>query len=205
MMVKRSVILILSVLLLGLLGTAGSAAAQTPAFPPIEIIDAEYGGTGCPAGTASVVFTRDTLSMLFDAYVAATSSGNQTVRKSCNFAVELRIPPGYTIALLKIDYRGYADIPPNGLGRLVAEYFWAGRMGPIYTRNFPAGYFGNWMETDFVGGEVWSRCGGEVIARANTSVVARKESPFSPYEAEVQVDSVDLEAGVIYQFVARPC
>jgi hypothetical protein len=206
MSAKRLMIQALPVMLLGLLVTAESATAQ--GFPPITILDADYGGTGCPDGTASVVIAGDTLSMLFDAYVAETWPGHRTDRKSCNFAVALLVPAGFTVAILRIDYRGFADIPGppySGMGMLFAEYFWAGSEGPIQTRYFWPGFFGNWMETDLVGGAVWSPCGGEVIARANTSAVARKSSPYSPYEAMVQVDSVDLQAGIIYHFIARPC
>lgn len=196
-----------------LAGIAGQVAAQEspgrlPAplsVPPIEIIDADYGGTGCPEGTASVVIVGNTLSILFDEYMAETSYGNQTARKTCNYAVALEIDPGYTVALLKIDYRGFADIPENGFGRLRAEYFWAGQQGPVYNRTFSAGSFGDWMETDFVGGAVWSPCGGEVIARGNTSILARKSSPYSSKEAEVQVDSLDLQAGVVYYFEWNKC
>jgi hypothetical protein len=171
-----------------------------PTFPFIEIIDADYGGSGCPEGSASVVIVGNTLSMLFDEYVSRTSPGNQTARKSCNYAVALNVPPGYTIALLQIDYRGFADIPSGGIGRLRAEYFWAGSTGPVYTRTFWHGFFGDWMETDFVGGAVWSPCGRDVIARGNTSTIARKSSPSSSYEAELSVDSLDLQAGIVYYF-----
>lgn len=173
--------------------------------PVIEIEDADYGGSGCPEGTASVVIIGNTLSILFDEYAAETGYGNETDRKSCNYAVALRVPQGFTIALLKIDYRGFAAIPSGGFGRLRAEYFFAGQNGPVYTRVFPAGYFGDWMETDFVGGSVWSPCGGEVIARGNTSIIAKKSSPYSSNQAELSVDSVDLQAGIVYYFDWHYC
>jgi hypothetical protein len=174
-------------------------------FPPIEVIDADYGGTGCPEGSAAVVIAGNTLSMLFDEYVAQTYPGYQTSRMSCNFAVALHVPAGYTIALLKIDYRGFADIPAGGRGTFRAEYFWAGSRGPVYTRNFWPNFFGDWIETDFVGGAVWSPCGTDVIARGNTSALARKSSPWSSYEAEIAVDSLDLQAGIVYHFAWDYC
>jgi hypothetical protein len=176
-----------------------------PTFPAIEIVDADYGGSGCPEGTASVVIIGNSLSMLFDEYVAQTYPGYRTSRMSCNFAVALRVPAGYTIALLKIDYRGFADIPSGGIGRFRAEYFWAGSSGPVYSRTFWPGFFGDWIDTDYVGGAVWSPCGTDVIARGNTSAVARKSSPSSSYEAELSVDSLDLQAGVIYYFAWDYC
>lgn len=172
---------------------------------PLNILDADYGGTGCPEGSASVVVIGNMLSILFDEYVATTSYGRQTDRKSCNYAVALAIEQGYTVALLEIDYRGFAHIPSGGMGVFTAEYFWAGQHGPMYYRAFPPGFFGNWQETDFVGGDAWSPCGGEVIARSNTSVLARKSSPDGEEEAEVSVDSLDLEAEIIYYFEWDAC
>lgn len=207
MLSKRFMVQAVPVALLGILMMPGSAAADDP-FPEIVILDADYGGTGCPAGSAAVVFAGNTLSMLFDAYTAATSPGQQTDRKSCNFAVALLVPAGFTVAVVKVDYRGFADIPDSphrGFGMLVAEYFWAGSRGPRQIRYFWPGFFGLWMESDTTGGAVWSPCGGEVIARANTSVVARKSSPYSAYEAQVQVDSVDLQAGIVYYLRAKRC
>lgn len=188
-------------LMLGPLAAQAEPDVAPTAFPKIEILDADYGGTGCPEGTASVVVAGNTLTILFDQYVAQTSPGYRTDRKSCNYAVSLYVPAGYTIALLKIDYRGFADIPGGALGMLTAEYFWAGSAGPIYTRYFPAYFFGLWKETNLVSGDVWSPCNAqEVIARGNTGTVARKHSSYSLPEAELSVDSLDLKAGVVYHF-----
>ena len=200
---RRYMISILSLALFGLLGTAGSAAAQP--FPPVRIVDAEYAGSGCPQGTARVALHSDTLSIFPEQYLAVTAPGRPTVRKSCNVAVVLRVPPGYSIALFATTYRGFAEIPQGGMGRLHGEFFWAGQTGPRHTHYFPPGTSGNWTVIEPAGAKRWSRCGGDVIARANTNVVARKEAPFSPFEAQVQVDTVDIYAGVEYQFVARPC
>ena len=72
-----------------------------------------YGGTGCPAGSASVSLTDDQsiLSVLFDSFVAqAPTAMNATFdRKSCNLRIPVSVGPGYQVALIAFDYRGFAD------------------------------------------------------------------------------------------------
>src|SRR4051812_18628969 len=74
-----------------------------------------YGGNGCPQGTASAVLSPDrkSLSILFDQFQAeAGRTTGQTVdRKSCNLAIPVHIPQGVSIALFKIDYRGFNSLP----------------------------------------------------------------------------------------------
>lgn len=212
-MFRHSLWISLPGILLSLLFSQGRGAAEdtlaestpAPLFLPVEIVDAAYGGSGCPQGTASVILAGNAVAILFDEYVVATSYGDSMDRKSCNYAIALRVLPGYTVSLTAIDYRGFADIPWGGSGRLYAEYFWAGQSGPVHTRAFPGGYLGDWIEIDFVSAGVWSACGGEVIARNNTSIFVRKSSPTSAQDAELAVDSLDMEAGIIYFFDWDAC
>ena len=67
-----------------------------------------YGGTGCPAGSASVTLSPDarSLSILFDAFTVSATRGQTFERKSCNIAVPVRVPQGLSVAILQVDYRG---------------------------------------------------------------------------------------------------
>lgn len=186
---------------------AASPGVASAGAPDIEITGVIYGGNGCPQGTASVILSDDKtqFTVLFDDYIAETEERDWRVRRSCNLAVSLSIPAGYSVALLKLDYRGYARIPYRGFGQLRAEYFFAGDRGPVYTREFPRGHDKNYVFTDYVVGKTYSRCGDDVIARANTSVRAEKESRHSKDEAIVTVDTVDLMAGIIFYIDWRAC
>jgi hypothetical protein len=85
--------------------------------PDIEIIDADIGGNGCPMGTARAVLSEDkrTLSIIFDEYLAEDSE-----YASCNIAVSLSVPEGITVALVDVDYRGYASVPDYPAGEPVS-------------------------------------------------------------------------------------
>lgn len=219
-MKKKHISRFAPVALLALALTAGNATARVPdapqdntptpnAEPPdIEIREVGYGGTGCPSfpiPSATVILSEDkrSLSILFDQYVAQTFMERTRVRKSCNVAVSLAIPGGFTVTLLRIDYRGYADIPPQGYGRLRAEYFFAGEKGPVYLRDFYPGTE-DYFFRNYTGGARWSPCGEDVIARANTSVLVEKGYE-SPDEAYLSVDTADLRGGIVYHIDWNVC
>ena len=74
-----------------------------------------YGGSGCPRGSAAVALSPDakSLSILFDNFIveAGGDSGRRTARKTCNVAIPVHVPQGYSVSILKIDYRGFNSIP----------------------------------------------------------------------------------------------
>jgi hypothetical protein len=164
--IKRNLSILTSVMLSGVALTPGHAS-HVP--PDIEIIDADIGGSGCPEGTASVVLSADkrAISILFDQYIAEDND-----YKSCNIAVALSVPAGLTVALVDIDYRGYASVPDlyGRKARFRGEYFFAGDTGPVLVEHFPRGYDANYMISHDLFGAIWAPCGADVITRANTSV-----------------------------------
>jgi hypothetical protein len=168
-----------------------------------------YGGNGCPAGTVSATLSPDqkTLSILFDQYVAEAggNSGRSIDRKSCNLAIPVHVPQGLSVSLFKVDYRGFASIPPGAQGSFNVEYFFAGSKGPVLREVFNSGYERDYLITDQLVGQstVWSRCGEEVNLRVNTSTMVRNSNPGR--EALVTVDSADVKAGIIYHLQWRRC
>lgn len=138
--------------------------------PDIEIVSAEIGGSGCPGASAYFSLSADKrkLSVELDDYPAQPDR-----YASCNIAVLLSVPDDVRLALVDIDYRGYASIPDlyGQKARLRAEYFFAGDIGPIGTHTFPRGYEGNYQVWPDALGTVWASCGDEeVLARANAGI-----------------------------------
>ena len=109
-----------ALLTLAVLALSLSAQAQ------IRLGIPAYGGTGCPGGSASVSITDDQsiLSVLFDSFVAEapTMNGSNFDRKSCNLRIPVSVGPGYQVALIAFDYRGFAAIPSGGRGQFEARY-----------------------------------------------------------------------------------
>jgi hypothetical protein len=168
-----------------------------------------YGGSGCPSGSASATLSPDSkeLSILFDQYAAEAGgdTGKRVDRKTCNFAIPLHIPQGYSFSIVGIDYRGFASVPARASARFSVEYFIAGGRGPMGGKTF----YGP-VDEDYtlrhelgVGAIVWSACGGDVNLRTNSSMTAITNSRFE--QTLATVDSVDISAGILYHIQWRQC
>lgn len=166
-----------------------------------------YGGTGCPAGSASVTLSPDqtALSILFDSYVAEAGGGRRVDRKSCNISVPVHVPQGYSVAVFQVDYRGFNSIPGGAQSRFDAEYFWAGARGPRVSRVFVGPVNDNYTISDglIASALVWTPCGASVNLRVNTSMMAQTNARNE--QVMSTVDSADISSGLIYHLQWRRC
>lgn len=166
-----------------------------------------YGGTGCPAGSASVTLSPDqtSLSILFDSYVAEAGNGRRVDRKSCNISVPVNVPQGYSVAVFQVDYRGFNSVPRGAQTRLDAEYFWAGARGPRVSRTFVGPVNDIYTVSDglIASALVWTPCGASVNLRVNSSMMAQTNSRME--QTMATVDSADISSGLIYHLQWRRC
>uniref|UniRef100_B8HYC5 Secreted protein n=1 Tax=Cyanothece sp. (strain PCC 7425 / ATCC 29141) TaxID=395961 RepID=B8HYC5_CYAP4 len=177
-----------------------TVAAVTPALasPKVEIMGANYGGSGCPNQSASVSVSPDgqELSILFDQFVAVGNDLKES-RKSCNLSIPIQLPEGFQISLYDADYRGY--VSPSTTGNLRAEYFFAGQRGPVFSRSFRGETNYNVRDSLATVANVWSACGDSVNMRVNASMTARGAGMAT-------LDSFDLaHRGLVYHIKYRPC
>lgn len=169
----------------------------------------EYGGTGCPAGSASVALSPDakSLSMLFDSFVveAGGTSGRNLDRKTCNLAVPVHVPQGYSVSIFQIDYRGFNSLPYGAYSRFNVEYFFAGSQGPSYQRRFDGDLEEQYLLRNNLSASAvtWSECGRQVILRANTGMMVRSNNANE--ESMSSVDSADVSAGLIFNMQWKRC
>jgi hypothetical protein len=193
-----------------LLSAALIAISTTTAFAQRDIALGipGYGGNGCPAGSASVTLSPDakSLSIIFDQFIteAGPNVGKQLDRKSCNIAIPVHVPSGFSISIIAVDYRGFVALPRNATARLQAEYFFAGMQGPRFVQDFRGVQNTDYIFTNTLGvaANVWSPCGAAVNLRVNASMMLQNRG----YEdAMATVDSADVNAGIIYQIQSRRC
>ncbi|QHG19356.1 MULTISPECIES: DUF4360 domain-containing protein [unclassified Nostoc] len=175
-------------------------ASVGPAFAndKVEIVGAEYGGNGCPEGSASVSVSPDgqELSILFDKFIAVGNKAEER-RKNCNLSIPIKVPQGFQISLYDADYRGY--VAPSTIGRLRAEYFFAGQRGPVFSRTFNGESDYNVRDQLVTVADVWSRCGDSVNMRVNAAMTASGQGMAT-------VDSFDLaHRGLVYHVKYRQC
>jgi len=166
-----------------------------------------YGGSGCPAGSASVTLSPDlkSLSIIFDEFIVEVGGRKKMARKSCNIAIPVHVPQGLSVSLIKVDYRGFISQERGAKTRLSAEYFFAGKKGPKLKRIFKGEVEEDFTLTDNLGliANVWSACGKSVNLRVNTSLLA-KANRFRD-DTLAMIDSADFKAGLIYHLKWKRC
>jgi hypothetical protein len=169
-----------------------------------------YGGNGCPNGSASVALSPDSkqLSIIFDQFLteAGPASGRTLDRKSCNIAVPVHVPNGFSISVLAVDYRGFVSLPNRqATAQFSAEYFFAGMRGPVFSRSFVGQQDSDYTISNALAVQamVWSPCGADTNLRVNASMMLRNASRLS--DAMATVDSADISAGIVYQIQMRRC
>jgi Domain of unknown function (DUF4360) len=183
------------------LTAASIATSMAPAYSAnnkVEIMGANYGGSGCPMDSASVSVSPDgqELSILFDKFTALGNNPAQS-RKSCNMSIPIKVPQGFQVSFYDADFRGY--VAPNTSARLRSEYFFAGSRGPAFVRNISGETNYDVRDSLATVANVWSACGDSVNMRVNASIAARGEGMAT-------VDSFDLaHRGLIYHIKYRSC
>lgn len=186
---------------------AMQSIASMANVPGVTLGTPEYGGTGCPAGSAAVAIAPDaqSLSILFDRFVSEAGgiTGRSMDRKTCNIAVPVNVPNGYSVSVFQIDYRGFNSLPFGAYSVFNVEYFFAGVRGPVYEKRFDGHMEGQYLlnNTLIASAVTWSPCGKPVILRANSGMMVRTNGA----QAMSTVDSVDISAGLIFNLRWRRC
>jgi hypothetical protein len=204
---KRPIALALATTL-GLSLLASSALAQVPQ-DPIRLGIPSYNGTGCPAGSVSANVSPDNqeLSILFGSFQVESGgmTGKTVDRKSCQVSIPVQVPQGFSVSMIKIDYRGYHRVPLNASGTFDVEYFFAGSNGPQYRKTFIGASDGNFTLNNRVTAvsTVWSACGANVNLRTNTSIAVQTNNLNE--QSMLTLDSADISSGIVYQLQWKRC
>lgn len=166
-----------------------------------------YGGSGCPSGSASVTLSPDqkALTLIFDSFMAEAGAYKRLGRKSCNLAIPVHIPQGFSVSIIQADYRGFVSIPEGAQGQFSSEFFFAGGRGPKAVRRFYGPFDSDYLiESGVVlAGQVWSACGADVNLRVNSSIYVTTNSYGD--DALATVDSADFKAGIVYKLQWKRC
>lgn len=187
----------------GVLAAAGAASADD-----IRLGEPGYGGTGCPSGSVSTTLSPDqkSLSLIFDEYAveAGGSTGRTFDRKSCNVAIPVHVPQGYSLSVLSVDYRGFNHLEGRSSSQFNVEYFFAGGRGPAFRRDFRGPLDSDYLiqNTITAEGVVWSACGADVNLRTNSSM---RVNSVGRAPAMATVDSEDVSAALVYHLAWRRC
>lgn len=168
-----------------------------------------YGGSGCPSGTLSATLSTDakSLSILFDEFVleAGPGIGKSMDRKSCNIAIPVHVPNGFSVSIMAVDYRGYNYLPRGARSQFRTEYFFAGQRGPRYSKTFMGSMDDEYLLSNklAVVANVWSKCGEDVNLRINSSMRLLNRNRRD--DAMSTLDSTDISSGIVYKLQYKPC
>ena len=89
---------------------------------------AQIEGSGCENGSARAVLAPDasSFSILFDrSEIRVGSNDGRDGGAGCRIRLPIQVEPGFQLQVVKLDYRGYADIPLGSVGQFyTANWFY---------------------------------------------------------------------------------
>ncbi|MEJ3741875.1 DUF4360 domain-containing protein [Actinomycetes bacterium KLBMP 9797] len=217
-------VLIVGAALLGLLIptflVASPASAigflDLPVPPPDDeiVIDVvTVNGTGCPPGSAAVAVAPDNtaFTVTYSAYMAQVGVGAKPtdLRKNCQINVAVHVPSGFTYAIAKADYRGFAALENGATAMQRAQYYFQGMsQTAVVTHPFRGPFLEDWFasdETD-IASLVYHPCGAMRNLNINTELrVAAGTSDPTKTTSFISMDSTDGSIKTIYHFTWRHC
>ncbi|MEV6956303.1 DUF4360 domain-containing protein [Streptomyces sp. NPDC051183] len=207
-------------LTVGAMVAALSALAAAPAqadaayVPPGRITVDVVGinGSGCPQGTANVVAASDNtaFTVTYSNYLAqaGAGAGGAEFRKNCQLALRINVPQGYTYAIARADYRGFAHLQRGAFGQERANYYFQGSAQTARTTHqFNGPYTDNWQATDRTEYEdlAWAPCGEQRNLNVNTELRVYAGTSNPQALSLMSMDSTDGSVNTVYHFAWREC
>jgi hypothetical protein len=207
--------------LLGVVATTLFAAPASatgflnvPPPPDKIVIDVvTVNGTGCPAGTATVAMSAENtaFTVTYSAFTALVGVGATSIdwRKNCQINLVVHVPSGFTFAIGKVDYRGFASIVTGASAIQRANYYFQGQSQTAYASHTFTGPLGDdWITSDEVpvAALVWSPCG--VLRNLNINTELRAiagTSNTTNTTSFITMDSTDGSIKTIYHFSWQRC
>ncbi|MGC9667502.1 DUF4360 domain-containing protein [Planosporangium sp. 12N6] len=187
-----------------------------PVPPPTDkiVIDvATVNGSGCPAGTAAVAVSPDNtaFTVTYSQYIAQVGVGAGTTdfRKNCQLSLVVHVPQGFTYAIAKADYRGFAALEKGASGTERANYYFQGdSQTTSISHTFTGPLQDDWQATDEASTAqlVYAPCGALRNFNINTELrVSAGTSDTKKTTSFMTMDSTDGSLSTIYHFHWKHC
>ncbi|MEU9116499.1 DUF4360 domain-containing protein [Streptomyces sp. NPDC048483] len=198
---------------------AGSASPTPTARigdePPtgkITISVATVNGSGCRPGSAAVAIAPDNtaFTVTYSEYLAQAggSSKPTDARKNCQIALDVHVPQGFTYAIARADYRGYASLAPGAKGLEQAGYYFQGQQETARkSHGFTGPYDSNWQTSDEteVDALVYAPCGEQRYFNINTELRVDATAAKPAATSFMAMDSTDGSINTLYHFAWKEC
>lgn len=154
---------------------AGSTTAAVPTSARVDVVSVN--GSGCPVSTANVVVEEDgdSFRVVFGDYLAQVGLGAKSTdnRKNCQLALDVRAPSGFTYAVTKADFSGYAYLVSGARAMVRTNYYFQGMSETSrISHSFGGPLDDNWQATDeaSISELVFAPCGDRRYLNINTEL-----------------------------------
>lgn len=187
-----------------------------PVPPPSDriVIDVvTVNGSGCPPGSAAVAVAPDNtaFTVTYSQYLAQVGVGARPTdfRKNCQLNVAVHVPAGFTYAIARADYRGFASLAAGANAMQRATYYFQGMPQVDFrTHTFSGAFEDNWQfsdETD-IASVIYHPCGQLRNLNINTElrVNAGTSNPATT-TSFLAMDSTDGDINTIFHFAWQHC
>ncbi|CAM3862436.1 DUF4360 domain-containing protein [Nocardiopsis rhodophaea] len=212
MLKSLSVVAGAAALLSSLLAAPASADFVITPPPPgsIAIDLVTVNGSGCRPGTAAVAVAPDNtaFTVTYSEYLAMAGAGAKPTdsRKNCQLAVQVKVPQGYTYAIARADYRGYADLKKGATGTQKANYYFQGMPETVpVTHNLDGPHADNWQFGDETGVYVYAPCNAIRNFNINTELRVNAGTSDPNTTSFMAMDSTDGSITTVYHFSWKKC
>ena len=187
--------------------------AEVPPTDRVVVDVVTVNGSGCPEGTADVAVSPDNtaFTVTYSDYLAQVGVGALPTdfRKNCQLNLLVHVPQGFTFAIEKTDFRGYAYLEKGATAIQRANYYFQGMSATAYAVHpFVGPMDDDWQTTDEVGiaAMVWSPCGERRNLNINTELrVNAGTSDKTKTTSFMTMDSTDGEFSTVYHFAWAVC
>ncbi|UQI45322.1 DUF4360 domain-containing protein [Streptomyces sp. HU2014] len=196
--------------------SASPGAAATDGVPPPDkiVIDVvSVNGSGCPAGSANVAVSPDNqaFTVSYSSYVAQVGVGSKPTdaRKNCQLSLNVHVPQGFTYAVAKADYRGFAHLEKGATALQRATYYFQGMSQTAYMNHPFAGPLNDgWQTSDTteIDALIYAPCGAVRYFNINTELrVEAGTSDPAKTNSFMAMDSTDGSINTLYHFAWKQC
>jgi len=195
--------------------SAQATPLQEPAGPPpgkVTIEPQTVNGSGCPAGSTDVLAHPDntSFSVTYSQYLAQVGPQSQPTdfRQNCQISLRVSYPQGYTFAIHKVDYYGFAHLQAGARGMEQASFYFQGSpQTERRSHTFTGPYSDNWRATDVIATEqlVWAPCGMQRNLNINTELRVSAGTSDKSRTSFMTMDETRSKVSTIYQFAWKEC